>query len=275
MWCSRCGQDVPGVASTDEVALCCARCGGKLDCHCSSPMAARQPDAAHSPAGVEDSPGDPDAGLALGGPGSWDDWETDELLRHLRRKLQPPGADAEAARDAEHSEVDLAHAGPPGWHCTPARKQAANAKAKAAESSPSMSGLVWLMLSVGLMAFVCGGVLLGWSVLTGRQELWSRGMPFAVVGQIALLVGLILQLERLWRDSRRAVSKLDRVDEELRGLKSTTAMLGTTHSSAASAFYSHMAGGANPQLLLADLKGQLDMLTVKIGREEQRRYGEA
>ena len=30
-------------------------------------------------------------------------------------------------------------------------------------------------------------------------------------------------------------------------------------------FYSHLAGGANPQLLLSDLKSQLDLLADKIG----------
>ena len=69
-----------------------------------------------------------------------------------------------------------------------------------------------------------------------------------------------------WRDGRSAAAKLDEVDEELHDLKTTAAMLSETHSPS-SAFYAHYAGGANAQLLLADLKGQLDLLAIKIGQE--------
>ena len=41
-------------------------------------------------------------------------------------------------------------------------------------------------------------------------------------------------------------------------------MLGTGHNSIGGAFYSHLAGGAGPELLLSDLKSQLDLLAVKI-----------
>ena len=95
-------------------------------------------------------------------------------------------------------------------------------------------------------------------------------MPIALCGQIALLLGLILQLDRLWHDSRQAATKLDQVDQQLHELKTTTTtMLSTGHNSPGSAFYSHLAGGAGPQILLSDLKSQLDLLAVKIGREEQ------
>jgi len=225
---------------------------------------------------TEATPGDLATRIEPGPSSRWDDWEMDEQLRHIRRTLgaaQASGPEIQAAYRREVAKLDAAHPGPPAWHCTPASKpappSAPDAASDAARQTPStMPALTWGILSLGLMTFVCGAVLMGWSVATGREELWSRGVPFAVVGQIALLVGLILQLKRLWRDGRQTAAKLEHVDEELHGLKSTTAMLGTTHSSAASAFYCHMAGGANSQLLLNDLKGQLDMLALKIGQEK-------
>ena len=57
------------------------------------------------------------------------------------------------------------------------------------------------------------------------------------------------------------------MDESLADLKHATTMLGTTHSSAAQSFYVHMAEGASPELMLADLKGQLDMLTLRLARQ--------
>ena len=91
----------------------------------------------------------------------------------------------------------------------------------------------------------------------------------AAVGQIALLVGLVLQLDRLGHDNRDAADKLDDVDEQLSELKATTTLLGTSQGSAASVFYSHFANGAGPQILLTDLKSQIDLLAMKIAQDER------
>ncbi len=117
---------------------------------------------------------------------------------------------------------------------------------------------------MGLMAFTCGGVLLGWSFMSNRPDLWNLGIPVTVAGQIALLVGLVLQLERIWQNNRYAVDKLEEVDERLADMKHSQSLLNVNHGSAAQAFYSHMAEGASPSLLLADLKGQLDLLAVRL-----------
>jgi hypothetical protein len=47
-------------------------------------------------------------------------------------------------------------------------------------------------------------------------------------------------------------------------LKQTATLLTTGHASPAQSFYAHMAGGAGPQILLADLKSQLDLLAVQM-----------
>ena len=119
------------------------------------------------------------------------------------------------------------------------------------------------------MTFVCGLILLGWSLVTGRDELWTVGMPVALCGQVALLVGLVLQLDRLWHDSRDAAAKLSHVDEQLHDLKTVTTMLGTGQGSPGTSFYTHLTSGAGPQLLLTDLKGQLDLLALKIMPNEE------
>jgi hypothetical protein len=125
------------------------------------------------------------------------------------------------------------------------------------------------LLLIGLMGMACGGMLLAWATIGGRPDLWPMGMPIALVGQIVLVVGFVFQMDRLWNDNSLTSAKLNRMDERLADLKTTTALLGTTHSSPAASFYSHLAGGANPQLLLTDLKSQLDLLALKIGRESR------
>ena len=94
-----------------------------------------------------------------------------------------------------------------------------------------------------------------------------------LVGQIALLVGLVLQLDRLWHDNRESAAKLDNVDEQLHDLKASTTLLGASQGPAASVFYSHFAGGAGPQLLLTDLKSQIDLLAMKIAQDRTRVVG--
>ena len=196
----------------------------------------------------------------------FDGWELGEQLKHVERVL----AAEKTTRKMECSpriRVDQAHELAERHH-RPQRSRPS--RQRTLQVSSFLSVVIWPLMGVGLMAFVCGGVLVGWSLLTGRNELWTLGLPTALIGQIGLLTGLLFQLERIWGHHRTAVAKLEHVDEELHDLKTTTTLLSTTHSPAGAAFYAHLAGGASPQLLLTDLKSQLDLLAVKLGESDQR-----
>jgi hypothetical protein len=260
MWCDQCRQDVPATASRDQQTFCCPRCGGGLPVQSCGQPGDAAPD--------HDQPGTAEAGWR---PPLDDGWELDQQLEHIERVLSSRKAGSPKVPPAEPREVarlDPPHAGPSAWHLPPAGKPARGSKPSPPPSYYALAVLTWVALSLGTTAFVCGGMLLGWSLVTGREELWAIGLPVALCGQIALLVGLVLQLDRLRHDSRHAAAKLDDVDQQLHELKTATTMLGTSHSSPASAFYSHLAGGANSQLLLTDLKSQLDLLALKIGQQE-------
>jgi len=127
----------------------------------------------------------------------------------------------------------------------------------------------WFAFTFGFMIFVCGAGLLIGGYFMGRAELWNLGIPVVMVGQIGLLIGLVWLLEGLWQSHHTNANTLGALDDRLKDLKQTTAMMGTTHSSAAQSFYAHMADGASPQLMLADLKGQLDMLAMKLAKERE------
>jgi len=261
MWCKQCRQDVPGAAAADQGQLCCPRCGEGL----SAQGSVSAPPAAAEDVDREDSPTPPD----------YDGWELDERLRHVDRVLKKGKVrdrQTQAALRQEIARFDLGHGDSPKWHPATEFKPAARRGKAGKESSPShpvLSVLIWTALSLGTMTLVCGGILLGWSIFAGRPELRAIGTPIVLGGQIALLAGLLLQLDRLWLDSRRAASKLHDVDEQLHDLKTTTTMLGTGNHSPGSAFYSHLADGAGPQLLLTDLKSQLDLLALKMSQNEQ------
>jgi hypothetical protein len=272
MWCRVCAQDVPGVPSLEEGTYSCARCSAPLIPF--APHAAPSQPAPHGKGnhagGVERK-----ATSAVRRAPGYDGWEIEEQLRHAFRVLRSTrtGTNQEAPADGPKFRVDAGHR-VPAPHAKKARRAsrridrpaAAKRRQTPASGGGLLAALVWLALSLGTMAFGCGLALLGWSAYAHSQELWTIGAPIILGGQIALVLGLVLQLERIWRDSRRAAARLEVVDEQIDDLKTATSLLSTTHAPS-NAFYSHWAGGAGSEMLLSDLKSQLDLLAVKLSQE--------
>jgi len=270
MWCSRCREDVPAVAGKDRGGFSCPRCGNGL------PAAGEaEPKREAEAAGLTPAPDE-----ACGAAPVCDSWELDERLRHIGRVLRPEDPESESGRAAREQEVvrlDAAHRGPSGWHLPepqpaapsgkPSRKTGAD-KPRARSSFSLLAAIAWTILLLSTTAIVCGGVLMVWSLVGARPELWSIGLPVALGGQVALLVGLVLQMDRLREDNRSAAERLHSVDEKLHELKTTTSLLGHGQNTPSGTFYAHLAEGAGPKLLLSDLKSQLDLLAWKMSREE-------
>lgn len=246
MWCKQCQQDVPAFLSSSKEGLCCPRCGQGISL--SAPNASASPP-------------------------SYDGWEMDEQLRHIERVLETTTGrtrKTEAIYDREATRFDLSHAAPAAWHVPTPNHIPSRTRKKRLKRGSAVGAFTSIVLAFGTASFVCGGVLLGWSLATGRQELWAAGLPTALAGQVTLLFGLVLQLDRLWHDNRAAAAKLDSVDEQLGEIKAATTLLSTGQGSTASGvFYSHLANGAGPQLLLTDLKSQLDLLAMKMAEEDR------
>ncbi len=258
MWCSTCQQDVPAQRSPTTGELSCPRCAAAL-------LRAGKAD----PTTAEASPGEGEAPEAA--PPRFDPWEFDEQLRHVGRRLRLDGEGSGPVNDAVQREIvrlDPPHLAAPQWHVPEAQTKARRRRKRQRPAGRRSSGaLAWTALAMGTMVLVCGAMLLVWAVVADRGELWAIGLPAAFVGQVVLLVGLVLQLDRLWRDNRSAAARLKHVDVQLHELRTTTTLMGTSGASPGGAFYSHLAGGAGPHLLLNDLKGQLDLLAVKLSRE--------
>jgi hypothetical protein len=145
-------------------------------------------------------------------------------------------------------------------------KRVAAVTKKHAPGSRLLAVLAWTALWLGTTGSVCGLALIGWSMTTGQRNLWAIGTPIILAGQIVLILGLVLELDRIWRDNRWASARLETVDEQLHDLKTATTLLGTTHGPSGP-FYAHWAGGAGPEILLGDLKGQLDLLAEKLAEQ--------
>lgn len=261
MWCSACHQDVPGIAiPEDGYRLGCARCQQPFG----EPQAV-EPAVCAPPTPVAAVP-DP-----LRAPPLLDDWNLDTDLAAVTRIMQSLRAEG-----ALHTPAPLPREAPPrateprlpAWH-------AAAAHAVPEPHRPTLktkraNWLTWPALMLGMMAFACGAVLLTWSFVANRSDLWTIGLPAVLAGQALLVLGLVLQLEGLWQNNRETRNTLGELDHELAELREATTLLSSTQSSSGQSFYTHMAEGASPHLLLADVKGQLDLIAARLGQTSRR-----
>ena len=270
MWCKHCQQDVPGLFSADAAGYRCPRCAAELSDAATEPGCEMPTEQTASEFSTDRTEGGAEA-TASEAPPPYDGWELEQRLRHIERVLRiDQGVPTQCGGGSQHHRIrlDAAHAETAGWHYGQSAKAKASRKpaARASRASSWLPVLTWTVLGLGLMAFTCGGGLLVWSTVTGREDLWTIGMPVALGGQIVLVIGLILQLDRLWHDSRDTAQKLHHVDRQLHDLNTAATLLGAGPGTGSGSFHSHLAGGASPQLLLADLKSQLDRLAVRLAQ---------
>lgn len=124
--------------------------------------------------------------------------------------------------------------------------------------------IAWLIVMAGALA-LCGGIgAIAWCLSTGRGQFWNLSLGLTLAGQGILILGLVLVVVRLWRNTRFATSKLQDVHTRLGQLQRTAEALATNRGGSP-AFYAELARGATPQILLSNLKGQIDQLATRLG----------
>lgn len=117
--------------------------------------------------------------------------------------------------------------------------------------------LGWLLLWSGMMGFVCGLVLVAWSFLGGRADLWDLGVPLTLIGQIGLLLGVILQLDRLWQD-RPSASDAEQMPEP-------TVEPSVAAHRARRAWYADTPETPPPPFVFEELADRIDDLSRRLG----------
>ncbi len=214
-------------------------------------------------------------------------WEEEDQLRQIETLLTldgPNDPNQQRTYRRELARFDFGHGLPGAWHLDAAtsKKKGDDLSQSSETDAPRTSREIrrsghstigpwtYLALLVGTTALVCGGSLLGWSMISGRAELWNLGLPIALGGQITLLAALLIQLERLWADHRRSAERIETVNSRLHDLQHATTLLGTSATSPASQFYAHYAHGADAKVLLTDLKSQLDLLALRVSQQQDR-----
>lgn len=285
MWCRICQQDVPGVLTSDASRVCCPRCYSTLSSGAATESAATL--ATGCPETGADSNCESSKTDDITGGDAFrvstmpplldlDDWQFDDDVRTVRRVLQSLGQRT-VRIDSAHPQ---GHNDPVAQPHFPPDRAAASKNdderdvlgSKHHGSTGTSQWFAWLLMAMGLSTFVCGAALLGWYFYDGREQLWRMGLPLALSGQIVLAFGFIMQLEALWQSSRGTGKTLHQLDEQIDQLRRTTSVVGGSDKSSGRSFYTHSAEeGASPHMLLADLKGQLDALSVRIARQASER----
>ena len=272
MWCTNCQQDVPAIAQGDTAR--CASCGRFLVRN----KAANFPNDVHGT--VDDAEFGPAIAGSIAAAADADlpddgDWLLDDEMERLRSEFNLPHSSLSLSMSPEafSSGADSGTAAATSYGERSNLSQPAESIVRSTSthrvSRPNSSAgiLAWTILSLGLMAFSCGGLLLAWSFIGHRNDLWNVGLPIALAGQFGLLLGLVMQLDHLWHANRRTADTLAQVDERLAEINHATALLQTSGHSPAKSFYVHQAENAHPHLQLSDLKGQLDQLANKLAQQ--------
>lgn len=254
MWCPSCRQDVPGMASGIDGDLVCVRCGNALVLPETPPLEEGIAEHAFPLSDSDELLGD--AWLARSAP--FDAFEFDARLGRARHLLRLP-------TPAQPLELHTAHLEPlPASLRSAIGRGRETAPAPVERSSLSIvSQVAWSAIVLGVAAFVCGAILVGWSLFGDRAELWDLGLPIVLGGQAALVVGLLLQLGRAGEAEDSAREKLDELYSGLDVL-AVSQRLARGSSTAPRSYYADIASRSAPDAKLADLQGQLDLLSARV-----------
>lgn len=281
MWCHHCQQDVPAVSSATGAGVNCARCQHSLatpgavlatqDASRVQTQATTEPAIEVQPWTAADVLGDDTDRLYRIG-------QTLKATRARTTKQQPVGtAGAKAIPKPAQipSEEFAAEPVPLDPRIQSRTKQLGGRQSSYRQSTipaardnarPSQAS-AWIAAIIGAIGLGGGLGLLGWSLFGQRPDLWNWGLAVTLGGQGLMIVGLVQLLANLWTGTRVSANKLMTLHYELRRLQRSTDSLTGMHSPSPTAFYADLAKGSSPQVLLSNLKGQLDEVTTKLARE--------
>jgi len=282
MWCSNCQQDVPGIAANErDSGISCARCGNLFGADISKSTPGKKADNEH-PKLQKSSLGRQCAEWEEEDFADWDRQPATDLKHHLElqddvqtvRRLHldltghlplddPLSTCSNVQKNHLHPAVESSQINPnfPQNHPLPVAPMA-----KPSWGERIVYFASWSLMCVGLMALACGGALMIWAYLSGRGEIWPVGIPIAVVGQVLLMVGLIMQVDHLWYYNRRNVQASAALSQNL---ASSNQPVPAMHSGYPPPHFtaSPELADSDSQTTLDEIKGRLDRLTTALNKD--------
>jgi hypothetical protein len=184
---------------------------------------------------------------------AFDTWEIEEQLRHVDRILSGARFATEVQRPAH---ADLAH-GPRASLAMQAKLAAAAETAARPRRTRFRLRIAWTIVAAGAAALAVGLALLAAGAIVGRSGWMSFGLPMTLLGQVALLLGMMMQLDLVWRGKRETASKLYRFQKRLLDLEALAAELAPESNE-------EPAPPEDEQELMTELKTRLDLLSHRL-----------
>ncbi len=256
MWCNDCQQDVPAVACSVDGPLVCSRCEAVFEIANEFAQTSAQPVDSGVSLETFDQPVDLSPPL-----NPVEREQTHQRLRHIGRQL----------RTAYRFEVaDILRPEQKSWGPEALENLGADSQLRSItrqssreeESSQSTiaSRLIGLMLMMGVTGFAVGMGLLVWAVGFDLPGTWQWGITTTIAAEGLLILGMVWMAGRLWRNSRHLNEQLHGVDHQLDHLE----QLAGNSATGSQHFYAHFHQGASSQMLLANLRGQVEQLASRL-----------
>ncbi len=260
MWCSHCHQEVPAIASAAGGPRNCARCQRDLKFATTSKPADTGillESFADQSFAVQKAQTPLDEVVQA---------ESREKLRRIGRQLRAPYQEhfsVEATPFWERVSLELP-AGSPQLRGIARQAHRANVESK----YNGKSWLLSLLLAGGILGFMGGAAALVWSAAFNRVTVWQWGLTATIAAEGLLIVGLTWMALRLWHNSRRINHQLRGVDEQLEEIHELAGSLTASQLSASQHYYHHFSQVANPHMLVANLRGQIDQLADRMAGDQ-------
>jgi len=190
--------------------MCCIRCGTVVL------PAPGTTDAQANDSGTRPEPGDEMDRVPkdVNPLAAFETWELDEQLRHVERILSGPGFNVPSAAVRDERRYDAPRAGSAVAETSESNNRSSPGSG-IRRHKPLIAFMAWTILAGGLAVFTCGAVLVGWSIVAQRGDLWNLGLPVALTGLLGLLIGLVLQLDLVWHAHRVLTADLVRLERQL------------------------------------------------------------
>ncbi len=251
MWCKNCRQDVPAVSCVGDNCPSCLRCGADFPhtARTGNRPAVTQARARLAATRVQKKSPVEDTSFVCDAPvhsiraplSTFDTWELAEQLRHVDRILSGTRFATTCATPA------VAETTPPPSPTPRTETRRGTARSHAA----------WAIVAIGAVALACGIILLCAGTFIAGPDWQSLGLPITLLGQVALLLGMMLQLDLVWQGKRDTASKLYRFQKRLVDLEALANELSPATPDAEPT--------PNAELeLVAELKSRLDVLSHRL-----------
>ncbi len=259
MWCRHCHQETPAIGPVTEFGARCPRCNRTSDTPTDPINTAGESAPDPLPTArreIERQLQSAQNAIAAGAASPTLRWDTGMLGSPIpfSQEKSPSSQSSEAAQQQP----------------TATKNQPTNRKIIRRANQPKKKSYVisqivgWASATVGAMSLGLGIGLLVWSLIQENASLWSFGIAATITGQSLMIVGLVQLLSNLWNATRQTHTKLTQIHEDLHRVRRTAEQTAGQQHATATGFYAEMAANAEPDVLLGNLRGQLDQLSARL-----------